>query len=64
MMGKNPQHEIADAIQPGATMALLIWLSRSTNVPPVLAIAVARAPSLVPCLEARGIRYFFRIWDA
>lgn len=31
---------------------------------PVLAIAVARAPSLVPCLESREQKYFFRIEDS
>ena len=30
----------------------------------VLAIAVARAPSLVPCTEARELKYFFRIGDS
>jgi hypothetical protein len=30
----------------------------------VLAIAVARAPSLVPCVESREIKYFFRIGDS
>jgi hypothetical protein len=31
---------------------------------PVLAIAVARAPSLVPCVESRALKYFFRIGDS
>jgi hypothetical protein len=31
---------------------------------PVLTIAVARAPSLVPCIEARTLKYFFRIGDS
>ena len=30
----------------------------------VLAIAVARAPSLVPCVESRELKYFFRIGDS
>jgi hypothetical protein len=30
----------------------------------VLAIAVARAPSLVPCVEAGELKYFFRIGDS
>jgi hypothetical protein len=30
---------------------------------PVLTIAVARAPSLVPCVESRSLKYFFRIGD-
>jgi predicted HTH transcriptional regulator len=31
---------------------------------PVLSIAVARAPSLVPCVEAGVLKYFFRIGDS
>jgi hypothetical protein len=31
---------------------------------PVLAIAVARAPSLVPCVESGALRYFFRIGES
>jgi hypothetical protein len=30
----------------------------------VLAITVARAPSLVPCVESRELKYFFRIDDS
>jgi len=30
----------------------------------VLAIAVARAPSLVPCIEARELKYFLRLGDS
>jgi hypothetical protein len=31
---------------------------------PVLAITVARAPSLVACVESRALKYFFRIGDS
>jgi hypothetical protein len=31
---------------------------------PVLTIATARAPSLVPCVESKELKYFFRIGDS
>ena len=30
----------------------------------MLAITVVRAPSLVPCVESRALKYFFRIGDS
>jgi hypothetical protein len=49
-----------------------IWLAISLPFPivtlsnkgHVLAIAVARAPSLVPCVEARELKYFLRMGDS